>query len=324
MPPIKVMIVDDSAVVRQVLSATLGEDHAIEIIGTAVDPVFALERMKTCWPDVIVLDVEMPRMDGITFLRKIMAERPTPVVICSTLTEKGSETALQALSAGAVCVVTKPKMGLRQFLMDSSDDLVSAVKVAARANVRRILAANQATPMPAAPKLSADAILPPGTAMAQTTETVVATGWAKAEDTANPELTRMMKIVREQMQPEPGMELSSLDIYQKEVGGRPNYALVFEITAGEFKLVTCYVYDFDAAEDISDTALTDWLGMPAGEVMDQPGLISIRGWDNAPNLPEVEVRSSFIPDGSAGEMTTGFSGLSLSVAGFAPGAAAPR
>jgi two-component system chemotaxis response regulator CheB len=89
MPPIKVMIVDDSAVVRQVLSATLGEDHAIEVIGTAVDPVFALERMKTCWPDVIVLDVEMPRMDGITFLRKIMAEHPTPVVICSTLTEKG-------------------------------------------------------------------------------------------------------------------------------------------------------------------------------------------------------------------------------------------
>mgnify|MGYP000889142680 CR=1 FL=1 len=103
MPPIKVMIVDDSAVVRQVLSATLGEDHAIEVIGAVVDPVFALERMKACWPDVIVLDVEMPRMDGITFLRKIMAERPTPVVICSTLTEKGSETALQALSAGAVC-----------------------------------------------------------------------------------------------------------------------------------------------------------------------------------------------------------------------------
>ena len=113
MPTIKVMIVDDSAVVRQVLSSTLDEDAAIEVIGTAVDPVFALERMKSRWPDVIVLDVEMPRMDGITFLRKIMAERPTPVVICSTLTEKGSETALQALSAGAVCVVTKPKLGLR-------------------------------------------------------------------------------------------------------------------------------------------------------------------------------------------------------------------
>lgn len=115
-------------------------------------------------------------MDGITFLRKIMAERPTPVVICSTLTEKGSETALQALSAGAVCVVSKPKMGLKQFLIDSSDDLVSAVKVAARAKVRRLMAASQSIPAPTAPKLSADAILPSGTAMAQTTETVVAIG----------------------------------------------------------------------------------------------------------------------------------------------------
>ncbi len=176
MPPIKVMIVDDSAVVRQVLSATLGEDRAIEVIGAVVDPLFALERMKACWPDVIVLDVEMPRMDGITFLRKIMAERPTPVVICSTLTEKGSETALQALSAGAVCVVTKPKMGLKQFLTDSSDDLVSAVKVAARAKVRRLMAASQGIPVPTGPKLSADAILASGTAMAQTTETVVAIG----------------------------------------------------------------------------------------------------------------------------------------------------
>ncbi|MCK6395591.1 chemotaxis response regulator protein-glutamate methylesterase [Zoogloea sp.] len=176
MPPIKVMIVDDSAVVRQVLSATLGEDRAIEVIGAVVDPVFALEKMKACWPDVIVLDVEMPRMDGITFLRKIMAERPTPVVICSTLTEKGSETALQALSAGAVCVVTKPRMGLKQFLTDSSDDLVSAVKVAARAKVRRLMAASQTMAVPTGPKLSADAILPAGTAMAQTTETVIAIG----------------------------------------------------------------------------------------------------------------------------------------------------
>ncbi len=175
MPTIKVMIVDDSAVVRQVLSATLDEDVGIEVIGAAVDPVFALEKMKAQWPDVIVLDVEMPRMDGITFLRRIMAERPTPVVICSTLTEKGSETALQALSAGAVCVVTKPKVGLKQFLHDCSDDLISAVKAAARSNVRRLVPSAPA-PNPVAPKLSADAILPAGSAMAQTTETVVAIG----------------------------------------------------------------------------------------------------------------------------------------------------
>ncbi|HMW53750.1 MAG TPA: chemotaxis response regulator protein-glutamate methylesterase [Rhodocyclaceae bacterium] len=176
MPTIKVMIVDDSAVVRQVLSSTLDEDAAIEVIGTAVDPVFALERMKSRWPDVIVLDVEMPRMDGITFLRKIMAERPTPVVICSTLTEKGSETALQALSAGAVCVVTKPKLGLKQFLQDSSDDLVSAVKAASKANVRRLAAAARPAPPPAPPVHSADVILPAGQAMVQTTETVIAIG----------------------------------------------------------------------------------------------------------------------------------------------------
>ena len=176
MPTIKVMIVDDSAVVRQVLSSTLDEDAAIEVIGTAVDPVFALERMKSRWPDVIVLDVEMPRMDGITFLRKIMAERPTPVVICSTLTEKGSETALQALSAGAVCVVTKPKMGLKQFLQDSSDDLVSAVKAASKSNVRRLAAAARPAPPPAPPVHSADVILPAGQAMVQTTETVIAIG----------------------------------------------------------------------------------------------------------------------------------------------------
>ena len=173
MPTIKVMIVDDSAVVRQVLSSTLDEDAAIEVIGTAVDPVFALERMKSRWPDVIVLDVEMPRMDGITFLRKIMAERPTPVVICSTLTEKGSETALQALSAGAVCVVTKPKLGLKQFMADSSSDLIGAVKTAAVAKVRRLVGSVPAV----REKLSADAVLPAASAaMARTTDRVIAMG----------------------------------------------------------------------------------------------------------------------------------------------------
>lgn len=168
---IRVMIVDDSAVVRQVLSAVLANDAEIEIMGTASDPVFALEKMARDWPDVIVLDVEMPRMDGITFLKKLMAEHPTPVVICSTLTEKGAATTMQALAAGAVSIVTKPKIGLKQYLQDTSDDLVHAVKAAARANVRRLVPAQNA------PKLSADAILPPPTqAMVQTTDTVVAIG----------------------------------------------------------------------------------------------------------------------------------------------------
>src|ERR1700741_2171955 len=127
---IQVMIVDDSAVVRQVLGALLGAAPGIEVLHAVADPLLAIERMKNRWPDVIVLDIEMPRMDGLTFLRKIMAERPTPVVICSTLTEAGAATTLEALAAGAVSIVTKPKLGLRRFIEDASADLASAVKAA--------------------------------------------------------------------------------------------------------------------------------------------------------------------------------------------------
>jgi two-component system chemotaxis response regulator CheB len=176
MSKIRVLIVDDSAVVRQVLTAKLSADPAIEVIGVASDPVFALDKMNKDWPDVLVLDVEMPRMDGITFLKKIMAEHPTPVVICSTLTEKGAETTLQALSAGAVSIVTKPKIGLKHFLEDSSDNLVATVKAAARANLRQ--PSVNSCPLPVAPKLTADVVLSAGAghAMAQTTDAVVAIG----------------------------------------------------------------------------------------------------------------------------------------------------
>ncbi|SDU92579.1 protein-glutamate methylesterase/protein-glutamine glutaminase [Pseudomonas sihuiensis] len=173
MKPIKVMIVDDSAVVRQVLASVLAADPAIEVLGTAADPLFALSKMEREWPDVIVLDVEMPRMDGITFLKKLMAERPTPVVICSTLTEKGASTTMQALAAGAVSIVTKPQVNLSKFLVNASDDLLGAVKAAARANMRQ-LAKSKA---PVQPKLGADAMIPAGQpAMARTTERVVAIG----------------------------------------------------------------------------------------------------------------------------------------------------
>ena len=179
MKPIQVLIVDDSAVVRQVLTGLLAEAPGIQVLHAAADPLLAMERMKQQWPDVILLDVEMPRMDGITFLRKIMAERPTPVVICSTLTEKGAKTTMEALAAGAVSIVTKPRLGLKQFLAESADELVATVRTAARANVRR-LARQPAAPAPAAPtgKFTADAILPPGAgrAMSQTTERVVAIG----------------------------------------------------------------------------------------------------------------------------------------------------
>jgi two-component system chemotaxis response regulator CheB len=174
---IKVLIVDDSAVVRQVARAALEADGGIEVIAAVSDPVFALERMKQNWPDVIVLDIEMPRMDGLTFLRKIMSERPTPVVICSTLAERGAEATMSALAAGAVSIITKPKMGLKQFLQDGADDIVSAVRAASKANVRRL--ASGSAPAPA--KLSADAVLaidrhPPLAALGKTTDAVVAIG----------------------------------------------------------------------------------------------------------------------------------------------------
>jgi two-component system chemotaxis response regulator CheB len=173
---IKVLVVDDSAVVRQVLGQMLGSDKSVELIGLASDPIFAMEKMKTQWPDVIVLDVEMPRMDGLTFLRKIMSERPTPVVVCSTLTEKGAETTMQALAAGAFTIITKPKVGLKTFLQDSVEDLLGAVKAAAAANPRLL---RPVTPAPrVSVKLNADAILPASghRAMAETTDRLVAIG----------------------------------------------------------------------------------------------------------------------------------------------------
>ncbi|WP_027995400.1 protein-glutamate methylesterase/protein-glutamine glutaminase [Simplicispira psychrophila] len=171
MSRIKVMVVDDSAVVRQVVTALLARDPGIEVVAAVADPIFAMNRMRVQWPDVLVLDIEMPRMDGITFLKKIMAERPTPVVICSTLAEQGAEISMAALAAGAVAIITKPKLGLKQFLEDASDDLVSAVKAAARANVAVLRGASA--------RHTADVILPaldkPST-LIQTTERVVALG----------------------------------------------------------------------------------------------------------------------------------------------------
>ena len=178
MSAIKVMVVDDSAVVRQVVAGLLGAAPGIQVLAAVADPLLAIERLRQAWPDVIVLDVEMPRMDGITFLRKIMAERPTPVVICSTLTEKGAKTTLEALAAGAVAIVTKPRLGLKQFLSESGDELVSTVRAAARANVRRLAPRADTALPPVAPKNTADVILAPGgpRAMTQTTERVVAIG----------------------------------------------------------------------------------------------------------------------------------------------------
>jgi two-component system, chemotaxis family, protein-glutamate methylesterase/glutaminase len=146
---IKVLIVDDSAVVRQVMTALLAKDSSLDVIGAASDPIFAMSKMNQDWPDVILLDVEMPRMDGITFLKKIMSVRPTPVVICSTLTEKGAETSMQALGAGAVEIVTKPKVGLKDFLTSDSAIIINAIKAAAQADMRHMKAMTAARPVAA-------------------------------------------------------------------------------------------------------------------------------------------------------------------------------
>ncbi len=177
---IRVLIVDDSAVVRQVLKEMLSEQDDIEVIGTAVDPYVAAEKMRGNWPDVITLDVEMPRMDGITFLRKIMNRRPTPVVICSSLTEKGAETTIEALAAGAVAIFTKPQLGVKGFLQQSRAELLEAIRSAANAKVSKI------APMPSRPvrEFEPQSVKPRSGAMTKTTEQVIAIGTSTGGTTA--------------------------------------------------------------------------------------------------------------------------------------------
>jgi len=170
---IKVLVVDDSAVVRQTITDILNSDPDIEVIASAADPIIAAQRMREEAPDVITLDVEMPRMDGITFLQKIMSQHPMPVVICSSLAEANSGTALKALEYGAVEIIQKPKLGTKQFLEESRIRLCDAVKAAAQARLKR------ASPRPQVePKLTADAMMPKpkSNAMVETTEKVIVIG----------------------------------------------------------------------------------------------------------------------------------------------------
>jgi len=171
---IRVLIVDDSAVVRQTLAEILNSDPQIQVMATASDPFVAAERIRDEVPDVITLDVEMPRMDGITFLQKIMSQHPIPVVMCSSLTDQGSETALKALEYGAVEIITKPRLGTKQFLEESRVRICDAVKAAAQARLSTVVRRQHEVQ----PKLSADVILekPTNRAMIQTTEKVVVVG----------------------------------------------------------------------------------------------------------------------------------------------------
>lgn len=170
---IKVLIVDDSALVRQTLFEILSSDPDIEVIGMAQDPIVAVQKIAEQVPDVITLDVEMPRMDGVTFLQKIMSQHPIPVVMCSSLTELGSETAMKALEYGAVDIITKPKMGTKQFIEESRIRICDSIKAAAIARIKPMRAMREVSP-----KYTADVIMaaPNTNAMVQTTEKVVVVG----------------------------------------------------------------------------------------------------------------------------------------------------
>jgi len=176
MPKVRVLVIDDSASVRQTLVDVLSADPGIEVMGVASDPFVAARRIAEDVPDIITLDVEMPRMDGITFLRKLMSQRPIPVVMCSSLTEAGSETLMQALEAGAVDIILKPRIGAADHLAESAERIRDVVKAAARARVGGRRPATRA--MDPGTKLTADAMLPPptGAAMARTTEMVACLG----------------------------------------------------------------------------------------------------------------------------------------------------
>lgn len=178
---IRVLVVDDSALVRRILTELLQSDPQIEVVGTASDPLMARERIKQLNPDVLTLDVEMPKMDGVTFLANLMRLRPMPVVMVSSLTRDGAEVTLRALELGAVDFVSKPKIDVAHTLADYAEEIVAKVKTAAGARVRPLKHA--AAPLadtlgPIPPKLSADAVLrkalPAG--HLQTTERVIAIG----------------------------------------------------------------------------------------------------------------------------------------------------
>ncbi len=179
---IKLLIVDDSALVRKLLSEMLRQDADIEIVGTATDPYAAREKIKQLNPDVITLDVEMPRMDGITFLENLMRLRPMPVVMVSSLTQKGADVTLRALELGAIDFVTKPKIDVAGSLANYAEELIAKVKMAASARVSARASTPRKPPVPHSStreqRHSADAVLPATGAkrVLRTTDRIIAIG----------------------------------------------------------------------------------------------------------------------------------------------------
>lgn len=193
--PLRVLVVDDSATVRQALTGILSAARGFEVT-TASDPLIALGKMERDRPDVIVTDLEMPRMDGIAFLRRVMAEDPIPVLVCSALTGRGTEGAMLALDEGAVDVVTKPKLGVRQFLEESAVTLSDAVRAAAVARLR-----SRPRGFRGEARLTADAVVAPRRAprVLPTTDKIVAMG-------ASTGGTEAIRVVLEALPPEsPGL-----------------------------------------------------------------------------------------------------------------------
>lgn len=173
----RVLIVDDSATVRRALSDIISGEPDLEVMATASDAYVAAEKIRQEIPDVILLDIEMPRMDGLTFMRKIMAQRPIPVVICSSLTEAGSDTTMKVLEAGAVDIVSKPRINTAEFLLESRMRICDVLRGAAHARLSR--RARTIAPMQVEAKLTADVILPPVRAsrtLAHATDRIICIG----------------------------------------------------------------------------------------------------------------------------------------------------
>ncbi len=170
---IEVMIVDDSAVVRGTLAELISTEKDINLLCTAADPYIAAKKLKDMVPDVIILDIEMPRMDGLTFLKKLMAQHPIPVIICSSKSEDGSANALNALEYGAVNIIQKPQMGTKDFLEESKHIICDAIRDASKANAKKIVKKLVATP-----KLNADVIIskPTNFTSIDTTEKLIVVG----------------------------------------------------------------------------------------------------------------------------------------------------
>lgn len=204
MSKVKVLIVDDSALVRQVMTEILNADSAIEVVGTAQDPIDAREKIKKLNPDVLTLDVEMPKMDGITFLANLMRLHPLPVVMVSTLTQKGADVTFEALELGAIDFVAKPSVDVSTGLNDYAAEICEKVKIAASINVSKIsdrrarkISSKKESELSVAPKLSADAVLEKRVAPKRnlkTTEKIIAIGASTGGTEAIKEVLMMMPV----------------------------------------------------------------------------------------------------------------------------------